>query len=396
MPFTLRSSPSSKKPVYGSADPQQPLRVCHLSMTLETGGLERLLVEFGRGYDPAQFALCFLALEDLGPPADDLRLLGHGVTSIEMPGLSKWETVKTLRRLLVENKIDILHTHNTYPQFYGTLAAKWAGVPVVINTQHGRGCGPGWKSRVQFKIANRLTDRIVGVSQDAARICIDQDPAAKRKTISIWNGIDLERFQFHGPSDNLVAISVARLSPEKDFRTLLRALPSVLKKYPAFRLRLVGDGQERSGLESLAAELGIAHSVEFLGERKDIPDLLRTAGFYVSSSKTEGISLTLLEAMAVGLPIVTTRVGGNPEIVDEGVTGKLSPPRSPVTLSETIIEMIEERPFWADMGQAARARAEQHFDVRHMINNYQRLYHEIHTAKARRGWFGRTTSSQSH
>src|SRR5690606_28303944 len=151
-----------------------------------------------------------------------------------------------------------------------------------------------------------------------------------------WNGIDVDRFRYCGPKSELTAISVARLSPEKDFPTLLRAVRLVLEKHPEFRLKLVGDGAERPRLERLAGELGIAHAVEFLGERKDIPLLLATAGLFVSSSKSEGISLTLLEAMAIGLPIVTTRVGGNPEIVMDGITGKLVPALNPDALASAI------------------------------------------------------------
>src|SRR5690606_16438253 len=136
-------------------------------------------------------------------------------------------------------------------------------------------------------------------------------------------------------------ISVARLSPEKDFPTLLRAVQKVVYLYPDFRLKIVGDGEERTRLELLAKELEIDRNVQFLGERKDVPQLLQDAGFFVSSSKTEGISLTLLEAMAVGLPIVTTSVGGNPEIVVDGETGKLVPPRDPDALGTAIIEMLE-------------------------------------------------------
>ncbi|HWL10172.1 MAG TPA: glycosyltransferase [Planctomicrobium sp.] len=352
----------------------RPIRVCHVSMTLKTGGLERLLVEFGRFSNPKSVDLTFVALGEIGAPADDLRAAGFDVISLDMPRTSKLYALKQLRTLFMEREIDIVHTHNTYPQFYGALAARLTGVQAVINTQHGRGCGEHWKSLWQFRIANRLSSHIVGVSEDATKLCQSQDKACARQMQTIWNGIDVERFAFSGPKIEPTAISVARLSPEKDYATLFRALPRVIQEEPQFKLRLIGDGSERPALERLADELNIRSHVEFLGERKDVQDLLRTAGFFVSSSRTEGISLTLLEAMAVGLPIVTTRVGGNPEIVVEGETGKLVPPEDPQALALAMIDMLDERPLWPVIGDAARARVVTNFNARVMVRRYEELY----------------------
>jgi glycosyltransferase involved in cell wall biosynthesis len=252
-----------------------------------------------------------------------------------------------------------------------------------VNTQHGRGCGGGWKGLWQFRLANRLTDRVVGVSEDATKLCQSQDRWSAGRMQCIWNGIDVDRFRYAGPSSQPVAISVGRLSPEKDFPTLLRAARIVSGQHPRFRLKIVGDGAERPRLEQLARELDLQGHVEFLGERKDIPDLLRTAGFYVSSSKTEGISLTLLEAMAVGLPIVATRVGGNPEIVVEGLTGKLAPPLNPDALAAAMHVMLSDRDRWPAMGQAARARIEESFNVRHMVSRYEALYRDCLASRGR-------------
>jgi len=361
----------------------EKLRVCHLSMTLLTGGLERLLVDYGRFHDSEQFELSFLALEELGPPADDLRADGFDVDTVMMSKIGKWAGIRQLKKILIERKIDVLHTHNTYPYFYGALAAKLAGVRPVVNSQHGRGCGGGMKALWQFRLANRLSDRVAGVSEDATRMCQEQDRGSAKKMMCIWNGIDLDRFQYHGPQDELTAISVARLSPEKDFGTLLRAVRIVVDQYPEFRLKMVGDGSERNHLEQLCTELGLTEQVEFLGERKDVPELLRSAGFFVSSSKTEGISLTLLEAMAVGLPIVTTDVGGNPEIVIPNRTGKLCPSQQPQALAQRMLEMIEERSVWPEIGRTARERVEKHFNIRTMIGEYEKLYLELVGKKSR-------------
>ena len=375
-PAPVELRPPQPAPVRAA---RPPLRVCHISMTLQTGGLERLLVDFGRFHDRDRFALRFIAFDLLGPPADDLQGLGFEVDTLRCSAIGKWTLVRRLAQLLRREHIDVVHTHNTYPHFYGTLAAKLAGVPTIVNTQHGRGCGNGWKDRQHFRLANRCTDRVVGVSEDAARLCRAQDPRSAERITAIWNGIDVERFAYHGPTDTLTAISVARLSPVKDFPTLLRGVAAARTQVSEFRLQIVGDGAERPRLEQLSAELGLTNIVDFLGERSDVPDLLRQAGFFVSSSKTEGISLTLLEAMAVGLPVLTTSVGGNPEIVVEGETGRLVEPLNPDAIAAGIIAMCRDRARWREQGAAGRQRVEQHFNIRGMIRQYETLYEQLAT-----------------
>jgi glycosyltransferase involved in cell wall biosynthesis len=353
------------------------LRVCHVSMTLLTGGLERLLVDFGRHRNAERFDCEFLALDGLGTPADDLREMGYEVASVAAESSGKLARLQNLIRRFHAGQFDVVHTHNTLAHFYGSLAAHLAGVPVVVNSQHGRGCGKSWKARLQFRLANRWSDRVIGVSEDAARLCQRDDQRSADRISAIWNGIDVDRFDFRGPSHEPVAISVARLSKEKDFETLLRAVWILIKEYPDFRLKLVGDGAERPKLEALARDLKLEQNVEFLGERNDIPDLLRQAGFFVSSSTTEGISLTILEAMAVGLPVVTTNVGGNPEIVVEGGTGRLVSPRSPDELALAMRQMLADRDTWPVMGQLGRQRIEKHFNVRSMVRQYEDLYVDL-------------------
>src|SRR6185369_6443075 len=145
-----------------------------------------------------------------------------------------------------------------------------------------------------------------------------------------------------GPSSHPTAISVARLSGEKDFPTLIRAAALAVREVPEFRLQIVGDGGEHVALNALIRKLNIGPWVQLLGERNDIPELLANAGFFVSSSLTEGISLTLLEAMAVGLPVLATNVGGNPEIVDAGMTGRLVEPGNPQALADAIVAMCRD------------------------------------------------------
>lgn len=353
----------------------RPLRVCHISLTLKTGGLERILADLSRHHDRESCQAEFLAIQDVGRFADEIRAAGGTVHQLRPAG--RIGQLRQMYRLFRERKYDVVHTHNTYPHIYASIAARLARVPVVLNTRHGQRVGHGWKSRTQFRWASHLVDRIVAVSDDAAELCIEVDRVEPGKVRRIWNGIDLNDFAFTGPAQNPVAISVARLSAEKDFPTLLRAIPHVIPQVPEFRLQIVGGGPEHDRLAGLIHELNLERHVELLGERTDVPQLLREAGFFVSSSLTEGISLTLLEAMAVGLPIVATAVGGNPEIILPGKTGYLVLAKDPAALGAAIVAMCRDQRNWLRMGQAGRERVVQHFDVRRMARDYEQLYREL-------------------
>lgn len=358
-----------------AADDVRRQRICHVSLGLSTGGLERLLVDFARFHDRRRFELHFVALRDVGRPAEEIRETGCAVH--RPPRARRLGQIRSLAALFREIAPDVVHTHNAYPHFHGALAARWAKIPIVINTRHGQRFKQSAKARFQAWLAGRFTDRIIAVSDDAAGLCVSEDRIPARKVARIWNGIDLDRFVYSGPAAQQTAISVARLSPEKDGTTLLQAVRLASRLVPELRLMIVGDGNERRMLESLSRELRIFDRVLFLGERGDIPDLLAQSGFFVSASLTEGISLTLLEAMAVGLPVLTTSVGGNPEVVLDGVTGRLVPAGNADALAAGMVRMCREQDRWPDMGRAGRARVAEHFTVGRMVREYEDLYQSL-------------------
>ncbi len=374
--------PDAVPSVPGETSAAKKLRVCHVSLTLCTGGLERLLVDFARFHDRRRFELEFVALRDVGRFAEEIR--SAGLTVHQLPDRGRVREVRALRRLFRERGFDVVHTHNTYPHLYASLAARLAGVPVIVNTRHGQRLGHGWKSRQLYRWASRLTDRMVSVSEDAARMCVSVDGVASARVQRIWNGIDLDKFEYRGPAGHPTAIAVARLSPEKDFATLLEATVIVAGELPDFRLIIAGDGPLRAELEQHRDQAGLQKHVTFLGDRSDIPQLMGEAGFFVSSSVSEGISLTLLEAMASGLPVVATEVGGNPEILGDDETGSLVPSRDPSALAQAMIAMCRRQDEWRAIGARGRERIATCFDVRRMVTDYETLYADIHGHRSAR------------
>lgn len=350
------------------------LRVAHVTQGLDVGGQEKLLVEFARHADRRRFELLIVALGGRGRLAATLEDLGWTVCALEAPSGLRPGLVRRLARLLRAQRIDVVHTHDDRPLLYGMPAAWWAGVRRRFHTHH-HGAVPyiTRRQRLLQGWAARLCDRFVCVSHDSARyaVALGVDPARVR---TLHNGIDLERFPFTGPRDDGPAVTVARLSPEKDIANLLHATREVCVRAPDFRLEIAGDGPCRAEWQRLTGELGLTERVRFLGEVRDVPALLGSARLFVLPSQTEGISLTILEAMARGLPVVATHVGGTPEVVRTEETGLLVPARDPVALAAALVRVHGDAELGRRLGFAGRQRAEAHFDVRRMVAQYEALY----------------------
>lgn len=352
------------------------IRVAHLAETMNMGGLEKLLVEFARHADRSRFSLRFIALGEPGHLAGEIQELGWPVTAFHAaPGLrSRLALVPKLVALLLRERIDVVHTHSEGPLFYGGPAARFARVRRVIHTRHhGPDLGSSRRRLAALAFAARFVDRVICVADDGARNSVREGVAAS-KVATIWNGIDLSRFAYAGPQPGGPAVIVARLIAEKDHATLLRATALAAQRDPDFRLEIAGDGPCFDDLMTLTRSLGIERHVRFLGRVDDVPALLERAGLLVLSSWLEGISLTLLEAMARGLPVVATNVGGNPEVVVDGETGVLVPSRSPEALADAMLAVRANHALARRLGRAGRERAEQWFDVRRMIARYETLY----------------------
>ena len=350
------------------------VRVAHVTQGLDVGGQERLLVEMARHRNRDRFDWTVIVLGNRGPLAEALEAEGVRVLTLDTPTGLRIGLWRRLTRMFRADAYDVVHTHDDRPLIYGMPAAWWAKTRRRVHTHHhGRLAQFTWRQRILMRQAARFAHCFVCVSNDSARYMIDQG-VKSAKVQTIWNGIDLARFAFQGPNDTGPIVTVARLSPEKDIANLLRAVPLVAASYPEARFEIAGDGPLRGDLEQLARDLNIGDRLTFHGELRDIPALLSRARLFVLPSLSEGISLTLLEAMARGLPIVTTHVGGNPEVVEANVTGLLVPPGDPSALAGTINAVLRDPARGRVFGVAGRQRVENCFDIRKMTAQYEALY----------------------
>jgi len=352
------------------------LSVVHVVGQLEIGGMEKLIVEFARHADQDRLQLRFVSLSNEGAVAEEIRQLGWEVAVLDGRDGLHLDLGFRLAKLLRQWKVDVVHAHNFRPLMYTTFASLLSRTPVLLYTRHGQNYYVNRRRAALVRLASYFTDRVICVSRDAQRVAAVQG-VLEKKLCTISNGIDVSRFSYRGPNIGGPAVMVGRLGPEKDVETLLTAMATVVKEEPDFCLEVVGDGECLSQLKNIASQLGLNGKVKFLGHVDDIAGLLSRASLFVLPSVTEGISLAALEAMASGLPVVLTRVGGNVEIVDEAQTGLLVSKKSPDELACAIMKLLRDPARAKQMGLAARAKVEQQFDVRRMVREYEKLYFEL-------------------
>ena len=354
--------------------------IVHVVISLDTGGLERFVIDLIRTTS-INYNFILVSLERSGVLADSCKDIE--IISLDMPPGFHIKTFFKLADIMRKNKAVLVHTHNEKAQLYGSIAGKLAGVP-VIHTKHGKN-QTDFRTQLRNKFASLFCDVIVGVSSDASEQCIKDEKICKNKVITILNGIDTEQFkpdcststirsEFNIPLGIPVIGTVARLAPVKDQSSLLEACDILKQKGIIFILLIVGDGQLRQQLEAQVTASGLNDTVVFTGMRNDIPALMNAMDIFALSSLSEGISLTLLEAMACELPIVATAVGGNPEVVIDGVTGFLVPPGSPGLMSDKFEYILNSHGLGARLGKSGRNRVLDHFSLRTCADKYIDLY----------------------
>jgi len=314
------------------------------------------------------------------------------------PVLDAWATV-ALWRLLRRVRPEVVHTHTSKAGAVGRLAAWLAGIPVVIHTPHGHvfygyyGSVTSAIIRLLERHLAKITDRIVTLTDRGAQEHVQYKIASPQKFVTIHGGNSLAQFrslrvnapvkrkELGLPPEGPIIGTVGWLVPIKGHTWLVRAVPRVLAEFPQACVVLIGDGPLLGELKHLAAELGISPHVMFLGTRHDIPECLAALDLFVLPSLNEGMGRALIEAMAVGCPVVATRVGGIPDIVADGTTGLLVPPRDDRALAEAILTLLRDRSRRAAYGESARRHVDDRFEVASMVRNIERLYDKVWSEK---------------
>lgn len=359
--------------------------IIHVLFTLDMGGLETFVVNLAKKHDRARYNVSVCCFREGGVLRRELETAGIPVYTVNKREGIDYTLTFRLARLFREKNIDVVHTHNPMPWFYGAVAARIAGVGTVVHTEHS-GLFPDRKKLLwaERHLAG-ITDTVISDSMAVTERLIQAGRITPEKICTILNGIDLERYDTAnagedarsplglGP-DAFVIGSVARLEPVKDHATLLEGFRLFSAGAPGAVLLLAGDGSMAGALKSMARKLGMKKNVVFLGTRKDVPDILKAVDVFAMTSLSEGLSLSVIEAMAARRPVIATRVGGNPEAIIDGKTGILIPPRDPAAFSEAATELYRRRDRAKAMGEAGRKRVEEAFDLFKMARAYEKVY----------------------
>lgn len=358
--------------------PGPPWTVVHCIFSVAIGGQEMVVLSLVERMDRTRFTPRVLCFRGGGELVARFEALGVAVDVLDVPsGAGGLASLSAMRRYFRQHRPAILHTHNPTPHQYGAIAAAAGGVPIVVHTKHGRNILRTARSRWLERLAGRLTNIVVPVSADSAEVARTTDGVPADRIEVIRNGIAIGPEVTRARTSGWRIVHVARLNPVKDQRTLLHAVRLVANAHPEVRLHLVGDGEEREALEQLTDALGLRDQVIFHGFTDNVRPFLADADLFVLSSVSEGIALTLLEAMAASLPVVATDVGGNREVVVPGETGLLVPPGDPAALAEAMAALLADPARAAAMGQAGRTRAEQDFSLDRTAGAYEALYRRL-------------------
>jgi len=358
-----------------------PVHVCHLVLSLAPGGLENGVVNVVNGLSPGEFRSSVCCLQRSGEFAARLR----PDVPVSVMGLRPGnDPVLPLRlaKLLRKARVDIVHTRNAEPFFYGYLAARLARIPVVVHSEHGRTFPEQPLRAMVQRLLMRGVDAAFAVSAQLRADLVRELGIDGSRMEVLYNGVDTGSFRpldaasQAGASGGRLRIgSVGRLVPVKNYGLLLSAFARLPPG--ACQLILVGEGPERGALERLADDLGIRDRVEFAGHRDDVPDLLRTLDIFVLPSLSEGMSNTLLEAMATGVAAVASDVGGNREIIESERSGLLFRSGDTAAAAAQLQRLIASPELRRAVGGAGAARVRGTFSIEAMLGRYEELYRRL-------------------
>jgi len=383
------------------------IRVAHIITRLNTGGAQEVALSLASLADKDRFESVFVS----GPEGFSKEMAdGWNVNVTIIPGLIREiNPVKDLAALIrlylfiKKNNFDIVHAHTSKAGFIGRMAARLAGVPVIFYTPHGSVfqmtcCGPITKfilSRIE-NFAASFTDKIIACSKDEKDDFLKHGVAREDKYTIIYWGVRQERFlkdhdkvlkrkEFNIPQDAILIANIGRLVPQKGHAFCLEAFKILIHTFPAARLLVAGDGELRQEIESNINKMGLGDNVIMAGERKDVPEILSASDIFLHTSLWEGMPIVIIEAMLAGKPIVATRVGGVPELIEDGISGLLVPPRDSQALAAAVRRLINDRFFAENIGRVAQQSAREKFSLDLMIKNTEGLYNRFIISKNIRG-----------
>jgi len=368
-------------------------KVFYFLDSLEVGGTETQAVELALRMSASAYDVTLGCLRVKGPLLEKLK--GSGVATREFHpagGLDSPRGLYQLARLaayLRREKIDVVHTHDLWTNLMGVVAARMAGVPAIVSSRRDlahfdwyQGSKRNWLRRIQ-----NLSGVVLANATPIRDALISEDGFAPEKLRVIHNGVDTAKFQrgrrdrerlFPGTQNQKLVVLVGNMHTDvKGHPWLIDAAPAVLREFQETRFVFAGDGDSRPAFEEQVATLGLQGSFMFLGRRSDIPDVLASSDIAVLPSRAEGLPNAVLEYMAAGLPTIASRVGGNAELVEDGVTGLLVPPEDSSAIAAALLRLLRDPDLSRKMAENGRKVAVENYSFERLIREVDALYTEL-------------------
>ncbi|NOT02811.1 MAG: glycosyltransferase family 4 protein [Phycisphaerales bacterium] len=367
------------------------IRIMHFRRTSGVvGGPETLIVSVAKYIDRSAFDLTAVDFgrtrNDRSPTLQDVQR--HGARTDAIPAVHKFDfsSIRHLAGLLDEHRIDILHTHDHRSNFIGYWATRRRPTPIVV-TFHQPLRRYWWLRHIEILDEHivRRFDRVLPVADMIRREIIAKAPRIADRVITVLNGVDLDLFrdppqarerirrELGIPNDATVCATIGRIMEDKGLTYLVDAHARIAAQGVVVHQLLVGNGPQETELRERVARLGLSDRIHFTGFRRDVAEILDAADLLVVSSLSEGLSVAIIEAMAAGRAVVATRVGGTPEIVNDGV-GILVEPRDPAGLADAIIALTRDADRRRQLGVHAREIAFQKWSVERMVRDFETVY----------------------
>ncbi len=351
------------------------MKIVHAVYSLEMGGAEVLVGQLCRLQRAEGHDVSVVAYAMLGVVGEAIEADGFQVTV-----LGKAHPLVTMARyvkLLRERKPDVLHCHNAAATTQAALSARIAGVPKVITTRHRLDPLPyDVPLEVKYSLAGRFCDWMTGICETTCEGLRNAPLANTKKIVRVYNGTrPVERVSTdHLRKKGFTILFIGRVAAEKDLATLIRAVQLAVGRVPELEFWIVGDGWIRPELEALAREIGVEDHVRFWGQRMDTAQFFSAADAFVMASITEGLPMSLLQAMSLGLPAILTDVDGGAEVARMAGSGLLVPLRDPAAMADAIVRLAGDRALQEELSRNALAAYEREFTLEKMAAGYMSLY----------------------
>lgn len=366
------------------------INILHLTNSLNYGGLERVVVDICRYLDKSEFRPVVACIRWEGPQAELLAKQGIPVVVLKNQAalLPKRSTFLELKKVIKKYDIDVIHSHNTGP-LLDAIAARFVSVsfPKIVHTDHNRVRWPDkFKYMLFERFASRIVSSLVAVSEEAKNNLVDYEKIPEGLIEVVDNGIPVDNFQrFIAAADSTkheLAIHgfhyviglCAVLRKQKGIAYLLEALPEIINKIPGVVCVIGGNGAEREALEALVSRLDLQDHVRFIGPRDDVEKVLPIYDLFILPSESEGLPLSLLEAMAAKRCIVATAVGAVPKALEAGRCGVLVPPKDPAAIAAAVVYLLNSPEERNRLSAEAFRCVNEHYSATSMAKTYGRIY----------------------